>query len=138
MLIDGLVSFLGAQGSVTSIATNGTGDKRIQPIPAPEDINKWPCITLQSPSDVSENSMDDSPAGIATARVVFDCLAPRYLDARNLAITLKALFNGKGNYSLPDGTYIERSQSANLSDRFDDGSRVSCTSLHVLFCYRDA
>ena len=135
MLIDGLVALLLTEVSITSVAVSDSGDVRIQPIPAPEDVNLWPCITLQSPSDVSENA-NDGPVGEAVSRVVFDCLAPRYLTARNLALALKTILNGYSG-TLPDGTEIESAESVNLTDRFDDGSRVSCTSLHVLFHYRD-
>ena len=130
MLIDGLVAYLLTQTSITSIV-----GERIQPIPATEDITKLGGITLQSPSDISEDA-NDGPVGVAETRVIFDCLNPRYLTARNLALTLKSLLNCyKG--TLPDGTVVQHVKSANLVDRFDDGSRISCTSFHALITYSD-
>jgi len=78
----------------------------------------------------------DGPAGVCTGRIIFDCLALRYIDARNLALALKAALNGYSG-TLPDGTQVIRIKSANLVDRWNDGSRVSCTSLHALFQYGD-
>lgn len=130
MLIDGLVAYLLTQSSITSIV-----GQRIQPIPATEDFATNPGITIQSPSDMSQNA-GDGPVGVATCRVVFDCLAPRYLVARTLALALKALLNGFSG-ALPDGTVVQLAESANLVDRWEDGSRVSCTSFHALITYSD-
>jgi hypothetical protein len=132
MLTAGVVAYLNAQASIAEVV----GD-RIQPIPAPDDILAFcPGITYQSPSDVSENA-NDGPVGIAASRIVFDCLASRALDARNLALAVKATLNGFGPAALPDGTYVESAESVSIADRFDDGSRIYCTSVHVLFRYRD-
>jgi hypothetical protein len=130
MLTDGLVALLNATPAITSIV----GD-HIQPIPAPEDLSLYPLITYQVSSDVSENA-GDAPVGVAHARVIFDCLAVRYRDARIMALELKALLNGYTG-TLPDGTVIELAEAANLVDRFVDGSRVSCTSFHALITYGD-
>jgi hypothetical protein len=127
MLTDGLRSLILAQPAIAAIV-----DDRVQPIPAPEDLSQ-PLIAYSSPSDVSENA-NDGPVGVATMRVVFDCYAPRYGDARSLALLLKALLNGYTG-TLPDGTVVQLAESANLADRFDDGSRVSCTSFHALITY---
>ena len=130
MLIDGLVSFLLTQTSITDVV-----GQRIQPIPATEDITKLGGITLQSPSDISQDA-NDGPVGVAEARVIFDCLAPRYLTARNMALALKSLFNCYSG-TLPDGTLVQHVKAANLVDRFEDGSRISCTSFHALITYGD-
>ncbi len=130
MLPDGIVAFLLTQATITAVVNN-----RIQPIPAPEDLSQYPLITYQSPSDVSENA-NDGPVGVTTMRIVFDCLAQRYLDARNLARALKLVLNGFSG-TLPDGTNILLAESANLVDRFDDGSRIYCTSFHALIQYGD-
>lgn len=130
MLIAGLVAYLLTQTSVTSVVTSASGDIRIQPIPAPVDVDIAPCVTLQSPSDVSQNA-NDGPVGEAEARVVFDCLAPRYLDARNLALAIKLLFNSYSG-TLPDGTIVESAECVNLVDRFDDGSRVLHFCAHLV------
>jgi hypothetical protein len=131
MLLDGLRSLIVAQANIAAVVVD-----RVQPIPAPEyDPALYPLITYQSPSDDSQNA-NDGPVGVATARVIFDCLADRYLDARNLALLLKALLNGYAG-TLPDGTVVQLAESANLVDRFDDGSRIYCTSFHALITYSD-
>jgi len=130
MLTNGVVAYLLAQEPVTSIVNHS-----IQPIPAPEDLSQYPLITYQCPSDVSENA-NDGPVGVATSRIVFDCKALRYLDARNLALAVKAALNGYSG-TLPDGTRVFLAESVNLVDRWEDGSRISCTAVHVLFQYKD-
>ena len=130
MLTNGVVAYLLTQTAITAIV-----NQSIQPIPAPEDLSQYPLITYQSPSDVSDNA-NDGPVGVATSRIVFDCKALRYLDARNLALVVKAAFNGYSGM-LPDGTRVFLAESVNLVDRWEDGSRISCTAVHVLFQYKD-
>lgn len=130
MLTNGVVEYLIGQAPISSVVGN-----RIQPIPAPEDLSQYPCIAYQSPSDVSE-SANDGPVGVATSRIIFDCKAARYLDARNLALAVKAALNGYSGI-LPDGTQVFLAESVNLVDRWEDGSRISCTAVHVLFQYGD-
>ena len=125
-----VVTYLLTQTAVTAIV-----NQSIQPIPAPEDLSQYPLITYQSPSDVSDNA-NDGPVGVATSRIVFDCKAFRYLDARNLALAVKAALNGYSG-TLPNGTVVFLAQSVNLVDRWEDGSRISCTAVHVLFQYKD-
>ena len=131
MLTNGVVAYLLTKEPVTAIV-----NQSIQPIPAPEDLTQYPLITYQSPSDVSENA-NDGPVGVASSRIVFDCKALRYLDARNLALAVKAAFNGYSG-TLPDGTHVFLAESVNLVDRWEDGSRISCTAIHVLFQYKDS
>ena len=130
MLTNGVVAYLLTQTAITAIVNQG-----IQPIPAPEDLSQYPLITYQSPSDVSDNA-NDGPVGVATSRIVFDCKALRYLDARNLALAVKAALNGYSG-TLPNGTRVFLAESVNLVDRWEDGSRISCTAVHVLFQYKD-
>jgi hypothetical protein len=130
MLTNGVVAYLLTLDSITSVV-----NRSIQPIPAPEDLSQYPLITYQSPSDVSDNA-NDGPVGVATSRIVFDCKALRYLDARTLALAVKAAFNGYSG-TLPDGTQVFLAESVNLVDRWEDGSRISCTAVHVLFQYKD-
>jgi Protein of unknown function (DUF3168) len=127
---EGFVPFLAQQFTISTIA----GD-RIQPIPAPEDLSQYPLITYQAVSDRPMDQNCDGPSGVTEMRIVFDCLAKRYLDARTLARAVKAALNGfKG--ALPDGSYIEDVQTG-MVDRFEDGSRIYCTSVHALVRYRD-
>ena len=130
MLTNGVVAYLLTQTAITAIVKQS-----IQPIPAPEDLTQYPLITYQSPSDVSD-SANDGPVGVANSRIVFDCKALRYLDARNLALVVKAALNGYSGI-LPDGTRVFLAESVNLVDRWEDGSRISCTAVHVLFQYKD-
>ena len=130
MLTNGVVAYLLTQTAITAIVKQS-----IQPIPAPEDLSQYPLITYQSPSDVSDNA-NDGPVGVATSRIVFDCKALRYLDARNLALAVKAALNGYSG-TLPNGTRVFLAESVNLVDRWEDGSRISCTAVHVLFQYKD-
>ena len=142
MLPDGVVAMLVGPASWTTdpnlqAAIEGVQaivNDRVQPIPAPADLSQCPCITYQSPSDISQTA-NDGPVGIATMRIVFDCLAQRYLDARNLARGLKSVLDGFAG-AIPDGTQVELTESVNLVDRFDDGSRIYCTSVHWLLQYR--
>jgi hypothetical protein len=130
MLPEGLVAFLLNQSPVTTVV----GD-RIQPVPAPEDLAQYPLITHQSPSDVPQDMNCDGPSGVTEMRIVLDCLAVRYVDARSLARSVKSLLNAYAG-TFPDGTRIY-STRVNLVDRFNDGSRVYCTSVHVLAQYED-
>jgi hypothetical protein len=130
MLTNGVVAYLLTQTAITAIVKQS-----IQPIPAPEDLSQYPLITYQSPSDVSDNA-NDGPVGVANSRIVFECKALRYLDARNLALAVKAALNGYSG-TLPNGTRVFLAESVNLVDRWEDGSRISCTAVHVLFQYKD-
>ena len=131
MLAEGLVAFLKAQPSIAAVVAD-----RIQPPPAPEfDPALYPLITYQITTDQSELA-NDGPVGVAETRVIFECLAERYLDARGLALALKTLLHGYSG-TLPDGTVVQLAKSANLADRFDDGSRIYCTTFQALITYGD-
>jgi hypothetical protein len=129
-LPEGLVAFLLNQSPITTLI----GD-RIQPVPAPEDLAQYPLITHQSVSDVPQDMNLDGPSGVTEMRIVLDCLAQRYVDARSLGRTVKHILNGYSG-TLPDYTRIYLMR-ATLVDRFDDGSRIYCTSVHVLAQYED-
>ena len=132
MLIDGIRALLLTQSAITSVIGN-----RIQPIPAPVDLSQYPLITYQSPSDISQNA-GDGPVGVAEMRIVFDCLAQDYATARTLAQSLKAILNSYSGV-LPDSesTRVYLAESANLADRWEDGSKIHCTSFHALITYGD-
>jgi hypothetical protein len=130
MITNGLVSLLLSDSTIAGIAGN-----RIQPIPAPETLSDFPCIAYQVASDVSDYTLT-SPTGVTMTRVVFDCLAQRYLDARNLALAVKAALTAYQG-TLPDGTVVYFTEIVNLVDGFDDGSRISKTSVHAVMHYAD-
>ena len=130
MLTNGLVSYLLAVPAVTVIVGSA-----IQPVPAPEDLSQYPLITYQTPSDVSEDG-NDGPIGVSEARVVFDCFALRKLDAATLALTVKAALRGFSGV-LPDGTRVFFCRIENVTENFDDGSRIYRSSAHFIVQYAD-
>jgi hypothetical protein len=142
MLITGLVAYLLAQTSITSLIAQGNA---IQPIPAPVETTDsngnalYPCITYQMVSDVPEYTLTGT-AGISTARIVFDCLAPLdpggYGVARNIALAVKAALAGYTG-TLPDGTVVWRAESVNVVDLFSPDALFSHTAVHVLVIYED-
>jgi hypothetical protein len=124
-----LVAFLLNQPALTALTS------RIQPIPAPPDLTLYPLITYQGASDVEGYTLQGSE-GITTERIVFDCLAGSYGSARAIALALKSILSGfTGTFS--DGTRVYEVEIANVLDRWDDGSKVSCTSVHALITYAD-
>ncbi len=130
MLIAGVIAYIQAQSSITSIV-----GERIQPVPGPEDLADYPCITYQSPSYIPEYA-NDGPIGVSMTRIVFDCQAQRYLDARTLAETLANLFSGYEG-ALPNGTKVYLATIANLVDGFSDASRLYKSTVHVLFQFAE-
>jgi hypothetical protein len=130
MLTDGLVTYLTGQANVTAIVGS-----RIRPIPAPEDISQYPMITYQGVSDVSGYTLSGAD-GVTDSRIIFNCHASRYLDARNTALAVKKALTGYSG-TLPDGTQIFQAHIVNMVDGFEDGSRMSKVSVHVLITYSD-
>lgn len=130
MITNGIVSLLLNNSTIAGIV-----GRSIQPIPAPEDLSDYPVIAYQVASDVSDYTLT-LPTGVTTTRIVFDCLAQRYLDARNLALAVKAALTAYQG-TLPDGTVVYFTEIVNLVDGFDDGSRVSRTSVHAVMQYMD-
>ncbi len=130
MLTNGLRTYLLAIPAIS----NAVGT-RIQPIPAPEDLSEYPCITMQVVSDVSGYTLTRSD-GVTDSRIVFDCFAQRYLDAHNLALTVKAALTAYRG-TLPDGSIVYETQIVNLVDGFVDGSRISHTAVHAVITYAD-
>jgi hypothetical protein len=129
MLITDLIAYLSTHSALVPLVSD-----RVMGIPAPPDLDQYPCITVQSPSHVPQYT-GDGDAGIPDTRIVFDCLAtkngqPAYLAARQIAETLAGVLSGfTGDMGL---TRIEECIVVNVLDRWDDGSKVSCTSVHVL------
>ena len=130
MLTNGIVSLLSANGNITSICSN-----RIQPIPAPDDYSQYPCVTYQVASDVSGYNLS-SADGCTQSRIIFNCISPRYLDARQLALAVKSVLTSYTG-TLPDGTQVFETEIVNMQDGFDDGSRMSTVQVHSIFTYSD-
>jgi hypothetical protein len=114
--------------------------QNIAPIPAPTDLSHYPMITYQQASDLPEYSLD-GPEGLATSRIVFNCLAQLnpggYLKARNIALALRTALSGYAG-TLPGGTRVWFTSIANVQDVFNDQSFLSCTSVHALVTYDDS
>lgn len=130
MLTNGLVALLLANSAVSAIVGN-----RIQPIPAPEDLKQYPVITYQVASDLSGYTLTGTD-GVTTTRVIFNCFALRFLDAHDLALAVKAALTAYRG-TLPDGTIVYETHIVNVVDGFEDGSRVSKTSVHAVIQYAD-
>jgi len=130
MLLTDIVAYLLTQSAITSVV-----DNRIQPIPAPVDLSQYPCITYQSPSYVPQYA-NNGPVGVSDTRVVYDCLAPSYLAARSLAETLAAALSGFSG-TLTSGARIFETEIVNILDRWDDGSKISCSQVHIIFTYAE-
>jgi hypothetical protein len=128
MLIEGLVARLIANAAVLAIV----GDA-IQPEPAPEDLSLYPLITYKVASDVTTYNMQGED-GLVTSRVIFTCHGVRYGDARLLALAVKPVLSNFAG-TLSDGTVIDGIEIANISDGFDDGSRVYRTAVHAMCRY---
>jgi hypothetical protein len=130
MLLTDVVAYLLTQTAITSVV-----GESIQPIPAPVDMTLYPCVTVQSPSYVPEYA-NNGPVGVSNTRVVFDCLASTYLVARSLAETLAATFSAFSG-TLPNGTEVREAEVVNILDRWDDGSKISCSQVHIIFTYEE-
>jgi hypothetical protein len=124
MLITDLVSYLQQQSSITALV-----GQRIQPVPAPEDLTQYPCLTFQIASYLPEYTMDGS-IGLAQYRIVFDCFGLRYLDAANLSSAIVASLSGfTGTIGT---THVWNCEIVNQQDHFQDGARLYRTSVHAL------
>jgi hypothetical protein len=142
MLITGLVAYLLTQTSITSLIAQGNA---LQPIPAPVEITDtsgnplYPCVTFQMVSDAPQYTLTGT-AGISTARIVFDCLAPLdpggYGVSRNIALAVKAALSGYQG-TLPDGTKVWMAEVVNVLDIFSPDALLSTCSVHVLVTYSD-
>jgi hypothetical protein len=129
-LFQGLVAYLSLTANVTAYCGNS-----IQPIPAPANLEEYPALTMQTASDVSGYTLTGLD-GVTTSRVVFNCIAQQYGDARGLALAVKAALSGYSG-TLPNGTQIFQSRIVNMQDGYDDGSRLSTSSVHALIAYSD-
>lgn len=131
-MITGLITYLKSQQSLSVLTS------RIQPIPAPPDLSLYPLITYQGVSRVEGYTLTGAD-GVVTERWVFDCMADSnkagsYGSARQIAETLANVLDGYEGM-LPDSTQVFQIQIASVIDRWDDGSKLSCTSVHALIVF---
>jgi len=131
MLVNGLVTLLRNDGTVSGFVND-----RILPIPAPEDLSQYPCVTYQVASDLPGYTLTNSD-GVTTSRVVFNCYGLRYGDAYSLARAVKAVLSSYQGMLPGGGPQVYESQIVNLVDGFDDGSRISRTTVHAVLQYAD-
>jgi len=130
MLTNGLVALLASNSEITSVVGS-----RIQPMPAPEDLTQYPCITYQTVSDVAGYTLTGID-GVANTRVIFNCFALRYLDAHSLALLMKSALAGYRG-TLNDGSVVYETQVVNITDSYVDGSRIYKVSVHVVLTYAE-
>lgn len=129
MLVEGVYQALVASPAVMAIA------KTVRPVVAPMNLSDYPCVTYQRVSRVPGYSLDDED-GVTGCRIVFECLAERYLDASNLAEAVYNLFsNFKG--ALPDGTSVSKARVENQQDTWNADARIYESHLHVIFTFEN-
>lgn len=135
-LIQGLISLLLEQTSITSIVAGGNA---IQTIPAPASLQDYPAVVIAQISEQNDYTLT-GPAGLTHARINFDCLAPQnpggYGIARNLALAVKGELDGLIG-TLPDGTRVFFAEVVNVRDSFDADATLSCTSVQVMVNFQD-
>ena len=135
-LIQGLISLLLEQTSITSVVAGGTA---VQTIPAPTETSGYPAVVIHQVSETNEYTLNGN-VGMTHARICLDCLAPQnpggYGIARNLAIAVKKTLDGFiGN--LPDGTHVWFSEVVSVSDSFDADATISCTTVQALITFNE-
>jgi hypothetical protein len=128
MIAVSMVPYILAQAPVTAII--GTS---LQPIPAPEDLASYPCITYQTVS-YNTSYTSSGPSGWAQCRVVYNCWATSYLQAQQLLEALRVALSGYRG-TLSDGTQVFLIQVVNEDDYISPDSRLFRASLHTLIQY---
>ena len=128
MLEVGLRSYLLEQSAICGVI----GD-RIHPIPAPEDLSKYPCVTFKEISHLGSYT-NDGPTGWNQQRLLYQCRAASWLQARQLRDLLKAAleaFSGQ----LSEGTSVFLIEVENADQFYDSDMRMHCSGLYVLVQY---
>jgi hypothetical protein len=125
-----LVPFILAQAPITAIIGNA-----LQPIPAPEDLTGYPCITYQLASYTGDYTSTGT-SGWAQKRIVYNCWGTSYLQAHQLFEALRTALSGYMG-TLSDGTQIFLIEVANGEDYYESGSRLWRATLHALIQYAE-
>jgi hypothetical protein len=128
MIETGLTAYLLAQSSVTSLI-----GEALQPLPAPDEVEQYPCVTYQVASYQADYTASGS-TGWAQKRVVYNCWATTYLQAITIREAIRTALTGYQG-TLPDGTEVFLAECVNGEDYFEPGSRLYRTSLHVMVQY---
>ena len=130
MLETAMVPFILAQSSVTAIIGSS-----LQPIPAPEDLQDYPCITYQTASYTADYHAQGASSW-AQKRIVYNCWAISYLQAHQLLEALRSALTGYRG-TLSDGTQVFFIEIVNGGDFFESDSRLYRVSLHALIQYSE-
>lgn len=133
MLEVGLAQLLRQNAALTAII--GTSQPDVAPIPAPEDLEAYPCVTYQTASYTGEYS-DDGSTWVAEKRVVFNCWAATWLQAHTIFELVRTALSGYAG-ALPDGTYVFLIEIDGAEDFFESESRLYRATLHVLAQYAE-
>lgn len=130
----GLADYLRQNSSLLAII--GATPPDVTPIPAPEDLNSYPCVTYQTVSYTGEYAVDGS-TWVAEKRVVFNCWATTWLQAHTILELVRGALEGYSGFA-PDGTYIFLTEIDGEEDFFESESRLYRASLHILVQYAEA
>jgi hypothetical protein len=130
MIETAMVPLILAQAPVTDII----GDA-LQPIPAPEDLAGYPCITYQTASYKADYHATGN-SGWAQKRIVYNCWASSYLQAITLQEALRSALTGYSG-TLSDGTQVYFIEIVNGENYFESDSRLYRATLHALIQYAE-
>src|ERR1700685_4214948 len=100
MMLETAMLPLVSQPSATALI--GTGATSIRPIPAPEDLANYPCITYQTVSYVADYTVQGN-SGWAQKRIVYNCWGASYLITKKIQEALRLILTGYEGI-LTDGT----------------------------------
>jgi hypothetical protein len=107
---------------------------RIYPEVLPQNAD-LPAVCYSLMSETSEATISD-PAGMAEARVQFDCMAKTAIESRQLKNRIRAAIHAR--QFLQDETYVrsvrhENTQSFFLQDIVDGGAYVTSVDFHCIY-----
>lgn len=130
MLETGMAALLLTQSSITALIGNN-----VDPIPAPEDLEDYPCITYQEASYTADYTSDGA-SGWAQKRLVYNCWGTSWMQAKQIQEALRVVLTGYRG-TLSEGTQVFLIEVANGEDFFESASRLWRSSLHALIQYSE-
>jgi len=133
MLVEGIQSFLTANGPISALVGPRTYAGQLPELKAPSDL---PAIVYREIHGDGEFSMD-GPDQLQHSRMQFNCYGKLYANAKKVARVLRQeleLFTG----ALDDGTIIEHAQRESEVDLFEDAPSVYCTAVDFKITYQDS
>ena len=114
----------------------------IQPIPAPEDLKLYPCVTYQVVSYTDLDDLDDGSAWGEQQRIIYTCWSQAaqdggtYQQANTIRKAVRTALEGFSG-ELPDGTHVFMTKIDGKEDFFESESRQYRCVLHILVQYSD-